>query len=204
VTNMDAVPSGFFSLNNPIFIEIILRFVMNLFFITILIRYIYFRYAKQEGLLFTLFIMGIMVFFITAILGKIYMEMSFAFGLFAIFTIMRFRTSSISIKDMAYIFAVVGLSMINSLKVLKFPMFGIIIFNIIILLSAYILEEYNLRHNTDSHLITYENIELLRPDREQKLLREISNMTGKEVFRIKIHRVDYKRGTAVIEVFYKS
>jgi hypothetical protein len=105
---------------------------------------------------------------------------------------------------MAYIFAVVGLSMINSLKVLKFPMFGIIIFNIIILLSAYILEEYHLRHSTDSHLITYENIELLRPDREQKLYREISNMTGKEVFRVKIHRVDYKRGTAVIEVFYKS
>lgn len=201
---MDAVPSGFFSLNNPTFIEIMLRFVMNLFFITIMIRYIYFKYAKQEGLLFTLFIMGIMVFFITAILGNIYMEMSFAFGLFAIFAIMRFRTSSISIKDMAYIFAVVGISMINALKVLKFPMFGIIIFNIIILLSAYILEEYHLRHNTDSHLITYENIELLRPDREQKLLREISNMTGKEVFRVKIHRVDYKRGTAVIEVFYKS
>jgi hypothetical protein len=201
---MDAVPSGFFSLNNPTFIEIMLRFVMNLFFITIMIRYIYFKYAKQEGLLFTLFIMGIMVFFITAILGNIYMEMSFAFGLFAIFAIMRFRTSSISIKDMAYIFAVVGMSMINALKVLKFPMFGIIIFNIIILISAYILEEYHLKHTTDSHLITYENIELLRPDKEQKLYREISNMTGKEVFRVKIHRVDYKRGTAVIEAFYKS
>lgn len=201
---MDAVPSGFFSLNNPTFIEIMLRFVMNLFFITIMIRYIYFKYAKQEGLLFTLFIMGIMVFFITAILGNIYMEMSFAFGLFAIFAIMRFRTSSISIKDMAYIFAVVGISMINALKVLKFPMFGIIIFNIIILLSAYILEEYNQKHNTDSHLITYENIELLKPDREQKLYKEISTLTGKEVFRVKIHRVDYRRGTAVIEVFYKS
>ena len=201
---MDAVPSGFFSLNNPTFIEIMLRFVMNLFFITILIRYIYFKYAKQEGLLFTLFIMGIMVFFITAILGNIYMEMSFAFGLFAIFAIMRFRTSSISIKDMAYIFAVVGISMINALKVLKFPMLGIIIFNIIILLSAYILEEYHLRHNTDSHLITFEDIELLKPDREQKLFREISTITGKDVFRVKIHRVDYKRGTAVIEVFYKS
>jgi hypothetical protein len=200
---MDAIPSGFFSLNNPTFIDIMLRFLMNLVFITILIRYIYFKYAKQEGLLFTLFIMGIMVFFITAILGKIYMEMSFAFGLFAIFTIMRFRTSSISIKDMAYIFAVVGISMINSLKVLKFPMFGIIIFNIIILLSAYILEEYHRRHNTDSHLITYDNIELLKPEREQKLYREIAIITGKNVFRVKIHRVDYKRGTAVIEVFYK-
>ncbi|MBI5009470.1 MAG: DUF4956 domain-containing protein [Bacteroidia bacterium] len=201
---MDAVPSGFFSLNNPTFIEIMLRFVMNLFFITIMIRYIYFKYAKQEGLLFTLFIMGIMVFFITAILGNIYTEMSFAFGLFAIFAIMRFRTSSISIKDMAYIFAVVGISMINALKVLKFPMLGIIIFNIIILLSAYILEEYNLRHNTDSHLITFEDIELLKPDREQKLYKEISTMTGKDVSRVKIHRVDYKRGNAVIEVFYKS
>ncbi len=148
--------------------------------------------------------MGIMVFFITSILGNIFMEMSFAFGLFAIFTIMRFRTSSISIKDMAYIFAVVGMSMMNALKVLKFPVLGIIIFNIIILLSAYLLEEYHLRHNSDSHLITYENLDLLRPEKEQKLYRELASLTGKDVFKVKVHRVDYKRGIAMIEIFYRS
>ncbi|HUX95988.1 MAG TPA: DUF4956 domain-containing protein [Bacteroidales bacterium] len=201
---MDNIPSGFFSLNNPTFIAILLRFVMNIFFIFILIRFIYYKYTKQEGLLFTLFMMGIMVFFITSILGNIFMEMSFAFGLFAIFAIMRFRTSSISIKDMAYIFAVVGMSMMNALKVLKFPVFGIIIFNLLILISAYLLEEYHLRNSSDSHLITYENLDLLKPEKEQKLYRELTSLTGKNVFKVKVHRVDYKRGVALIEIFYKS
>jgi len=201
---MDNIPSGFFSLNNPTFIAILLRFVMNIFFIFILIRFIYYKYTKQEGLLFTLFMMGIMVFFITSILGNIFMEMSFAFGLFAIFAIMRFRTSSISIKDMAYIFAVVGMSMMNALKVLKFPVFGIIIFNLLILVSAYLLEEYHLRNSSDSHLITYENLDLLKPEKEQKLYRELTSLTGKNVFKVKVHRVDYKRGVALIEIFYKS
>ena len=200
---MDNIPSGFFSLNNPTFIAICLRFAMNLFFISVLIRVIYYKYSKQEGLLFTLFMMGIMVFFITSILGNIYMEMSFAFGLFAIFAIMRFRTSSISIKDMAYIFAVVGMSMMNALKVLKFPMFGIIIFNFIILLSAYLLEEYHQKHSSESHLITYENLELLKPEKVQKLHRELAAITGKDVFMVKVHKVDYRRGVAMIEIFYK-
>lgn len=201
---MDSIPSGFFSLNNPTFIAILLRFAMNLFFIFILIRFIYYKYTRQEGLLFTLFMMGIMVFFITSILGNIFMEMSFAFGLFAIFAIMRFRTSSISIKDMAYIFAVVGMSMMNALKVMKFPVFGIIIFNLIILLSAYLLEEYHLRHSSESHMITYENLDLLKPEREQKLYKELATLTGKNVYSVKVHKVDYKRGVALIEIFYKS
>jgi len=201
---MDKIPSGFFSLNNPTFLEIMLRFGANMFFIFILIRYIYYKYNKQEDLLFTMFIMGIMVFFITSVLGNIFMEMSFAFGLFAIFAIMRFRTSNISIKDMAYIFAVVGISMINALKILKFPLFGIMIFNFLILLSTYLLEKYYIKNSSESHMITFENIELLKPDKELKLYKEISLMTGKNVFRVKVHRVNYKRGIALVEIFYRK
>jgi hypothetical protein len=201
---MNTVPSGFFSLNNPIFLEIMLRFVMNLFFIFILIRFVYYRYNKKEDLFFTMFLMGVVVFFITSVLGSILMEMSFAFGLFAIFAIMRFRTSSISIKDMTYIFAVVGISMLNALKVLKFPTFGIMIFNILIILTVYLLEKNYIKNKSDSYMITYENIELLKPDKEQKLHKEISLLTGKNIFRVKVHRVDYKRGVALLEIFYKN
>jgi hypothetical protein len=201
---MDNVPDGFFSLSNPNFLGIMLRFVINLFLLFVLIRVIYFKYSRKEEFLFTFFLMGIMVFFINSMLATVTLEFGFAFGMFAIFAILRFRTNTVTIKDMAYIFAVIGMSMMNSLKVFKFPMFGIIILNIIILISAYILEEYLLRNKTDSHIITYENIELLRPDKEQKLIKEISMMTGKDVFRIKVQRVDYKRSVAVLEIFYKS
>jgi hypothetical protein len=198
------MPDGFFSLNNPNFLMILLKFVINLIFIFILIRVIYFRYSRKEELLFTLFVMGIMVFFVNSMMSSVQLDFGFAFGMFAIFAILRFRTNSISLKDMVYIFAVIGISMMNSLKVFKFPMFGIFIFNFIILISIYILEEFLLRNKSDSHMITYENLDLLKPDKEQKLLREISLMTGKNVFRIKVQRVDYKRGVAVLEIFYKG
>lgn len=200
---MDAVPTGFFSFGNPAFLGIMLRFVINLFFIFILIGHIYYRFTKKTDFLFTFFLMGIMVFFVTSMLGAIFIDMTFAFGLFAIFAILRFRTASVSIKDMAYIFAVIGLSMMNALKVLKFPMGGVIVFNMIILAAAWILEKYHSRHNTDSHIITFENLELLKPDKQQKLYKEISITTGKEIVRVKINKVDYKRGISLLEIFYK-
>lgn len=198
------MPDGFFSLNNPSFLMIMLKFVINLIFIFILIRVIYFRYSRKEELLFTLFIMGIMVFFVNSMMTSVTLDFGFAFGMFAIFAILRFRTNSISLKDMIYIFAVIGISMMNSLKVFKFPMFGIFIFNFIILISVYILEEFILKHKTDSHIITYENLDLLKHDKEQKLLKELSQITGKNVFRAKVQRIDYKRSVAVLEIFYKS
>jgi hypothetical protein len=195
---------GFFSLGNQNFLTILMKFAINLVFIFILIRGIYFRYSKKEELLFTLFIMGIMVFFVNSMMSSVTLDFGFAFGMFAIFAILRFRTNSISLKDMVYIFAVIGISMMNSLKVFNFPMSGIFIFNIIILISVYALEEYLLRNKTDSHVISYENLELLKPDKEQKLLKEISAMTGQNIFRVKVQRVDYKRGVAMLEIFYKA
>ena len=198
------MPDGFFNLSNPNFLMIMLKFVINLFFIFVLSRVIYFKYSRKEEILFTLFLMGIMVFFLSSMMSSVQLDFGFAFGMFAIFAILRFRTNSISLKDMVYIFVVIGISMMNSLKVFKFPMFGIFMFNILILGSVYTLEEYLLRNKTDSYTITYENIDLLKPDKEQKLLRDICLITGKDVFRIKVQRVDYKRGVAVLEIFYKA
>ena len=105
---------------------------------------------------------------------------------------------------MAYIFTGIGISMINSLKVFKFPMLGILIFNIIIILAAFVLEEYLLRNKSDSHVIVFDRLELLKPEKEEKLLREISEITGKDILRIRIKSVDYKRKQAFIEIFYRE
>jgi hypothetical protein len=198
------MPDGFFSLSNPNFLMILMKFAINLVFLSILIRGIYFRYSRKEELLFTLFIMGIMVFFVNSMMSSVTLDFGFAFGMFAIFAILRFRTNSISLKDMVYIFAVIGISMMNSLKVFNFPMSGIFIFNIIILISVYALEEYLLRNKSDSHIITYDNLDLLKPDKELKLMKEISAMTGHNIFRVKVQRVDYRRGVAILEIFYKA
>ena len=194
----------FFNLNNPSFLGIMVRFVINLFFLFILIRVVYFRYTKKEKFLFTFFLMGIMVFFICSILRSVFFDMGMAVGLFAIFAILRFRTRNFSIKDMAYVFASIGISVINSLKLLKFPLLGVLIINAIIILSAYILEEFVVKNNSESYTITYENMGLLKPDKKQKLLKDLSAITGKEILKVKIRRVDYRREVALLDIFYKE
>ena len=195
---------NFFDLTNPNFLGIMWRFVINLIFLFILIRIIYYRYNKKEKFLFSFFLMGIMIFFICSMLRSVFIEFGMAVGLFAIFTILRFRTRNISIKDMAYIFTTIGVSVINSLKLLKFPVLGILIINAIFIGSAFILEEFLVKNKSEKFSIIYENLGLLDPEKSEKLLKDVSMRTGKEVLRIKIRRIDYKRKVALLDIHYKK
>ncbi|MCJ7449194.1 MAG: DUF4956 domain-containing protein [Bacteroidales bacterium] len=193
-----------FNLNNPAFYGIMIRFVINLIFLIIIIRGIYFRYSKKEKFVFTFFLMGIMVFFITSLLNSVFMQMAYAFGLFAIFAILRFRTRNFSMKDMSYIFTVIGVSLINSLEMKGFPMLGVVIFDIIIVISAIILEKFSIKNNTVTHSIIYENLEMLKSAKKQKLIKEISDLTGKDISRVKIRRIDFKDKVALLDIYYKE
>jgi hypothetical protein len=198
------MPDNFFNLNNPDFYGILLRFVINMTFLFILIRVIYYRYTKKEKFLFTFFLMGITVFFITSMLKSVFIEFGMAVGLFAIFAILRFRTRNFSLKDMSYIFTTIGISVINSLKLVGFPVLGVIIINITIVISAVILEEFTIKNNTVTYSIIYDDLELLKSAKKQKILREISTLTGKNIMKIKIRRIDYKNKIALLDISYKD
>lgn len=194
----------FYDLGNPTFLGIMWRFAVTIVFLFILIRLIYFKYSPKEKFLFSFFIMGITAFFVTSILRSVMIEMGMAVGLFAIFGILRLRATNFSAKDMAYTFAVFGVSVINSLKLLRFPLLGVLIINGLILLSAWLLEEYTLKYKTESHSIIYEKLELLRPDKKDKLLKDISDITGKEIIKVKICRINYKKKRAQLDIYYKD
>jgi hypothetical protein len=165
---------------------------------------IYFRYTKKEKFLFTFFMLGITVFFISSMLKSVFIEFGMAVGLFAIFTILRFRTRNFSLKDMSYIFTTIGISLINSLKLVGFPMLGVIIFNLEIIVSAVILEEFALRNNTTTYTIILEDLELLKNGKKQKILKEVSDLTGREILKYKIRKIDYKKQVAVLDISYKD
>ncbi len=198
------MPDNFFNLNNPDFFGILLRFVINTAFLIVLIGVVYFRYTKKEKFLFTFFLMGIIVFFITAMLKSVFIEFGMAVGLIAIFAVLRFRTRNFSLKDMSYMFATIGVSVINSLKLVGFPVLGVIIFNLIIIASAVVLEEFTIRHNTTNYTIVIEDLDMLKNGKRQKLLKELSSLTGKEIVRFKIREVDYKAQEAKIDIFFKD
>jgi multisubunit Na+/H+ antiporter MnhG subunit len=148
--------------------------------------------------------MGIVAFFIVSILRSVFIEMGMGFGLFAIFGLLRLRTQNFTAKDMAYTFATFGIAVINALKLLKFPLLGVLIINVIIILTAYILEEFILKYKTETHEIIYDKLEFLKPDKKDKLLRDVSLRTGKEILKVKIRRINYKRNRALLEVSYKE
>jgi hypothetical protein len=198
------MPDNFFNLNHPDFWGILLRFVINTAFLVILIRGVYFRYSKKEKFLFTFFLMGITVFFITSMLKSVFIEFGMAVGLFAIFAILRFRTRNFGLKDMAYIFTTIGISVINSLKLVGFPVLGVIIFNSIIVGSAILLEEFARKNGTVTHTIRYEGLELPKSAKKQKILKELAALTGKEVIRIRIREIDFKQKVAEIDISYKD
>jgi hypothetical protein len=183
---------------------IMMRFGVNLFFLFILIRFIYFKYSKKEKFLFTFFLIGITVFFICAMLRKVEINIGIGLGLFAIFGILRFRTRNFSTKDMAYIFATIGLSVINSLSMIDFPFYGFILINVIIVLSAFTLEEFLRKNSFNSHCIVYNNVDLLKPGSRNKLLKDLSNKTGLKILKIRVIKIDYKRDIADLEVYFKE
>src|SRR5664279_1473813 len=194
----------FYDLTNQAFVGIMWRFVIALIFLFILIRVIYFRYSRKEKFLFSFFLMGIIAFFIVSILRSVYIEMGMGFGLFAVFGLLRLRTRNFTEKDMAYTFTTFGIAVINSLKLVKFPLLGVLAINIIIVLAAYLLEEFVLKYKIETHEIIYNKLELLKPGNKEKLMQDVSLKTGKEISRIKIRRINYKRKRALLDIYYKE
>jgi uncharacterized membrane protein len=197
-------------INNPTILNsydawgILARFAVDIVFLIILIGFVYFRYSKKEKFFFTFFLIGIVVFFICSIMKGGDMGVALAIGLFAVFGILRLRTRNFGVKDMSYLFATIGMSVINSLGLLFLDMVGVILINLVIIVAAYILEKVLQRNLFKKHSIRYNNIELLRPENRTALLKDISTLTGRNILKIKILKIDYKKKSAQLDIFFKE
>lgn len=210
----------FFTLDSPLFWKIIGKFIINVIFLFLLIRLVYYRYSKKEMYVFSLFLMGIVIFILGSMLPLVFKatgmipgpEIGMAMALFAIFTILRFRTRNMDIKDMAYFFTVIAISAVNSFNWADFPIMGVFLLNIIIILSALILEivmaaktqkiKKPEKENFSSYSIIYDNLEMLKPHNKEALTRNITEITGIDVKKIRIREVNYKEKIAHIDIYY--
>lgn len=193
-----------FDLTNPYFRDTMIMFGFNLFFQVLLIRFVYYAYSRKESYLFAFFLISIIVFLVGSVMNAMQIQVELAVGLVAIFTILRFRTRSITMKDMSYMFAVVGISVINALRLVAFPILGRVIVNLLIIIAALTLEEFTKRNQLKSHRIIYENIDLLKPERRKELLDDLSLLTGKKIISVKLSEVDYKKKSAELDVYFRD
>ena len=185
------------------FYKMIIRFLLNLFFLTAVVKYIYYRRSQKKEYLFTFYLIGIVVFFLCFTLKKYELDLGMALGLFAIFGILRYRTMPLEVKEMTYLFVVIGIAVMNGLSNKKMSYAEIIAANSIIVLTLYILERYWTRTEVFSKEVLYETIENIRPENHDKLKEDLEKRLGVTIIRFEIGNVNFLRDVAKITVHYK-
>tara|TARA_B100000959_G_scaffold203989_1_gene213693 strand:- start:457 stop:1098 length:642 start_codon:yes stop_codon:yes gene_type:complete len=184
------------------FLRLIIKGVFNLAVVLLIVRYIYYPITKNKDYLFTYLLISLTVFLLCFLLDNVKLQLGFALGLFAIFGIIRYRTDPIPIKEMTYLFLVIGISVVNALANKKISYAELVFANLLIVFVTFGMEHlWLLKHETRKNII-YEKIELIKPENETELLADLKERTGIDIIRYEIRRIDFLRDIANIRIFY--
>lgn len=224
-TVAEVVNNGLFTSGS--FWDFVLRYALNLVLIITLVRFIYYPRHKNKDFLFTFILFNSVNFLICFLLSSLKLKIGFAFGLFAIFSILRYRTVTVPIREMGYFFLSVTIGIINALadintslnqfvqfyhtqgfvqaiKLMDHSLFVLLLADLIILLLVYLLDrQLSLEHENWKDVV-YERIDLIKPDVREKMLEDLRNRTGLPVHRVEIIKIDFLRDIARIRAFYFS
>lgn len=198
-------------INYSDFYSLLLRLLINIFFLTIIIRFLYYPKTKRKDYLFTYYLIGTITFFLCFSLKKLDIDTGMGLGLFAIFGIIRYRTDAIEIKEMTYLFLVIGLSVVNAMlateiakDVYQINLIELGLINISIVSLLYVLEYLWLVKHETRKIITYDRIDLITTDKYDEMKEDLEKRTGLIINRVEIGKVDFLRDVAFIQIFYYS
>jgi hypothetical protein len=176
-----------------------LDFGINLATVLIIILLIYYPNNRKMDYIFTFFIFNIVIFVLTYVLNEVKISMGAAFGLFAVFSMLRYRTEGISMKDMTYLFIFIGLGLISAIQL---EYYELAILCGIIVVATFILDGNFVIKREFSKNIRYEDIEMIKPENHEKLIEDLKNRTGLNIHRIAINKIDFLKDTAIIHIYY--
>jgi hypothetical protein len=178
---------------------VLLRLLANIAAIGILVLWIYRTKKKNNGPLLSFFAVNTIIFFVALVLNKVSLSTGAAFGLFAVFSMLRYRTEGLDARDMTYLFMSISLGLFAAMCA-GLPDFGLAAACLII--TALLLDGNTLFRQYKSKEIVYDNIRLIVPEKRQELVDDLRIRTGLDITSIEIKQVDLMKDTALIEVFY--
>ena len=184
------------------FLELAFRLFINFSVAFIIIRLIYYPVHNRKDYLFTYFIFNLLIFFLSYLLSGIKLQLGFAFGLFAIFGILRYRTEALAIKEMTYLFVVIAIAVINALANKKISFAELMFTNFAIITITYLLEKKWLLRHEATKTVVYEKIELVKPENHHLLIADLEERTGLKIERIQVGRIDFLRDVARVKIFF--
>ena len=182
--------------------KLFFKFGINFIFLIVIVRLIYYKIKDDKDYVFTFIMFNILTFFICFLLRKVPMQMGFALGLFAVFGILRYRTEAIPIRQMTYLFIVIGISMINALSNKSISIFELLFTNGLITLITYLIDSVWFQSIEESKIILYEKIELIKPENQEEMIKDLRQRTGLPIHSFKVDKIDFLRDTASIKIFY--
>ena len=186
-------------------INLMIRFGFNLSIAFIIIKLIYQRNrANNLDFVFTYFMFNSLIFFFAFLLSNITINMGFAFGLFAVFAILRYRTDPIPIKEMTYLFIVITIGVINALSSAEVSPAALLFTNITLVVLTYFLERYWQKNLLLPMNIEYEIMENIKPENREILMADLKERTGLNIRSIEFRRMNFLRDTARIRIYYKE
>lgn len=185
------------------FLDFVISFLFDLVVIFIIAKLIYYSLRPNRDYLFTFFIFNIVVFFVCYLLNSLTLSLGFAFGIFAIFSILRYRTETVPIIEMTYMFISISIAMINAIinpfdNILQF-----LFVNGFIVVLTFIIEKVWVRKELRREIL-YEKIELIKPERYDELIKDLKERTGLDIHRIEMGKINFLNDTCLITVFYQN
>ncbi len=187
------------------FLELLIRFSLNLAVIMILVRWLYYTATRRKDYLFTYILISNIVFLLCFLLENVKLQIGFALGLFAIFGILRYRTNAIPIKEMTYLFLIIGISVINALTSSGTTLIDLLFSNIIIILITFSMEKVWLLKHESSKFIVYDRLELIKPEKYKELVNDLQLRTGiSNIKRVEVERINFLRNTCDLTIFYEA
>lgn len=192
---------------NKISSKLFMRLLIDLVSVFILVRFIYYPIYKHREFFFTYFIFNIIIFFISFLLNRVDLSMGAAFGLFAVFSMLRYKTEEIAIKDMTYLFLVIAIGLVSAVTKVKdtadsIEYMFLIAINAAVLLITYLLESNIFMKRESVKTILYENIELIKQGKSDELMSDLKIRTGLNIHRYSIQKIDFLRDAAQLKIYY--
>ena len=183
--------------------EMLIRFGFFMLVLFFIVYFLYDRKTHRREYFFTLVFLSVSIFFLIYLLGSVKVKIGFALGLFAIFGVLRYRTETIPVREMSYMFGVISLSVINALaESLSFV--ELLLPNLAIALLIWLFEAFVLPRNLANKLILYDRIELITPERREELIEDLRKRTGLNIYKVSIGSIDFLKDTAVLKIEYEN
>ncbi len=182
---------------------LLFRFGLNVIVTSLIIVWLYYSKSKRRDYVFTFTLISTTVFLLIFLLGSEKLQIGLALGLFAIFGIIRYRTDTVPIREMTYLFLIIGLSVINALAI-SVSYVELFCTNFLFVLMTWVMEKTRIVSKSACKLIKYEKIDLITPDKYDEMLADIKKRTGLNITKCEVGYIDFLKDTALVKVYYES